>query len=123
MSSKEPHFMVKNNLAQHFGSNFICALVLIINNIRKVLTPEVSLYSRFITTGFICFQVVANFFVMTKLYVRMHAFIHCHIKLSIGHQKENPKISDSLLATEQSLRLYFHLLNFLVAGSHLYMAF
>ena len=81
----------------------------------------------------ICFQEVANFYLMSKLYVRMHDFILCHHQLSICHQnkkegkdqakKTHSKISDSLLATVQCPRLYCHLLNFIELEVNFYMEY
>ena len=51
----------------------------------------------------------------------MHAFILCHLQLSIGHPKTHPKISDSLQAIVLCPRFFCHLLNFLAAGSQFFI--
>ena len=64
--------------------------------------PRISSDTRsiflFNTICFTCFQVVATFYLMSKLYVRMHAFILCHHQLSLSHQKTHPKISDCTMS-------------------------
>ena len=67
--------------------------------------PEVYFCSRFNIICLICFHLIAYFYLMSKLYVRMQAFILSHYQLSKGHKKTHLKISDSLLATVQGPRL------------------
>ena len=72
---------------------------------------------------FICFQVVASLYLVSKLYVRMHTFILGHHQLSIDHQGTHPKkvilywyckVSKIIIIVSKIILSSF----FLVAGGH-----